>query len=158
MTQTIKPNDLVYIPHISTCIFTAQPDYGSKLCVYYGQEELDFLSNGKLAYDDVAPVVYLATPENKTKLEEFYGITLEDIPVDEEVEKFSEALNELPAFYARLSSYDGNFRPSDNVTAFVEQIEPNKASSHFYRVTFKPSVIVPDIDVRLPNSETGGNQ
>lgn len=39
---------------------------------------------------------------------------------------------------------------SDNVTAFVEQIEPNKASSHFYRVTFKPSVIVPDVDVRLP--------
>lgn len=42
---------------------------------------------------------------------------------------------------------------SDNVTAFVEQIEPNKASSHFYRVTFKPSVIVPDIDVRLPSQE-----
>lgn len=39
---------------------------------------------------------------------------------------------------------------SDNVTAFVEQIEPNKASSHFYRVTFKPSVITPDVDVRLP--------
>lgn len=37
---------------------------------------------------------------------------------------------------------------SDNITAFVEQIEPNKASSHFYRVTFKPSVIVPDVDVR----------
>lgn len=44
---------------------------------------------------------------------------------------------------------------SDNVTAFVEQIEPNKASSHFYRVTFKPTVVVPDIDVRLPSSETG---
>lgn len=44
---------------------------------------------------------------------------------------------------------------SDNVTAFVEQIEPNKASSHFYRVTFKPTVVVPDIDMRLPNSETG---
>lgn len=42
---------------------------------------------------------------------------------------------------------------SDNVTAFVEQIEPNKASSHFYRVTFKPSVIVPDVDVRLPPKE-----
>ncbi len=39
---------------------------------------------------------------------------------------------------------------SDNVTAFVEQIEPNKASSYFYRVTFKPSVIAPDVDVRLP--------
>lgn len=37
---------------------------------------------------------------------------------------------------------------SDNVTAFVEQIEPNKASRHHYRVTFKPSVIVPDIDLR----------
>lgn len=47
---------------------------------------------------------------------------------------------------------------SDNVTAFVEQIEPNKASSHFYRVAFKPTIVVPDIDVRLPNSETGGNQ
>lgn len=44
---------------------------------------------------------------------------------------------------------------SDNVTAFVEQIEPNKASSYHYRVTFKPFVIVPDIvpdiDVRLPS-------
>ncbi|OOF62082.1 hypothetical protein BKL50_06800 [Rodentibacter pneumotropicus] len=37
---------------------------------------------------------------------------------------------------------------SDNVTAFVEQIEPNKASRHHYRVTFKPSIIVPDIDLR----------
>lgn len=42
---------------------------------------------------------------------------------------------------------------SDNVTAFVEQIEPNKASSHFYRVTFKPSVIVSDVDIRLPPKE-----
>lgn len=116
MTQTIKPNDLVYIPHISTRIFTTQPGYGSKLCVYYGQEELDFLSNGKLAYDDVAPVVYLATPENKTKLEEFYGVTLEDIPVDEEVEKFSEALDELSAFYNKLyNPPDGNYRPSDRL-------------------------------------------
>lgn len=37
---------------------------------------------------------------------------------------------------------------SDNTTAFVEQIEPNKLSTDFYRVTFKPSVIVPNIDVR----------
>lgn len=37
---------------------------------------------------------------------------------------------------------------SDNTTAFVEQIEPNKASDNFYRVTFKPSVLIPDIDVR----------
>lgn len=42
---------------------------------------------------------------------------------------------------------------SDNVTAFVEQIDPNQASAYHYRVTFKPSVIVPDIDVRLPSDE-----
>lgn len=37
---------------------------------------------------------------------------------------------------------------SDNVTAFVEQIEPNRVSKNFYRVTFKPSTIIPNIDVR----------
>jgi gene 64 protein len=37
---------------------------------------------------------------------------------------------------------------SDNVTAFVEQIEPNKVSKNFYRVIFKPSTIIPNIDVR----------
>lgn len=42
---------------------------------------------------------------------------------------------------------------SDNVTAFVEQIDPNQASAYHYRVTFKPSVIVPDVDVRLPGGE-----
>jgi hypothetical protein len=37
---------------------------------------------------------------------------------------------------------------SDNVTYFVEQMEPNKSSVHFYRVTFKPSTIIPDVRVR----------
>lgn len=37
---------------------------------------------------------------------------------------------------------------SDNVTYFSEQMEPAKASVYFYRVTFKPSVILPAIDVR----------
>lgn len=37
---------------------------------------------------------------------------------------------------------------SDNTTAFVEQLEPAKVSKNFYRVTFKPSVIVPDINVK----------
>jgi hypothetical protein len=36
---------------------------------------------------------------------------------------------------------------SDNVTYFVEQIEPATASPYRYRVIFKPDVIVPDIDV-----------
>lgn len=37
---------------------------------------------------------------------------------------------------------------SDNVTWFIEQLEPAKASVYHYRVTFKPSVIVPDIELR----------
>lgn len=37
---------------------------------------------------------------------------------------------------------------SDNVTYFSEQMDPAKASTYHYRVTFKPSVIVPNIDIR----------
>lgn len=37
---------------------------------------------------------------------------------------------------------------SDNVTYFVEQIEDSNASASHYKVIFKPSVIVPDIEIR----------
>lgn len=37
---------------------------------------------------------------------------------------------------------------SDNVTFFVEQLEPAKASKYFYRVVFKPTTILPDIEIR----------
>jgi hypothetical protein len=37
---------------------------------------------------------------------------------------------------------------SDNVTFFAEQITEAKASKYFYRVVFKPSAIIPDVDVR----------
>lgn len=37
---------------------------------------------------------------------------------------------------------------SDNVTYFSEQLEPAPASTYRYKVTFKPSVIIPDIQVR----------
>lgn len=37
---------------------------------------------------------------------------------------------------------------SDNVTYFVEQLEAAKVSTYHYRVIFKPSVIIPDLDVR----------
>ena len=39
---------------------------------------------------------------------------------------------------------------SDNVTYFVEQIEPVQADPYHYRVIFRPSVILPDIDLQLP--------
>jgi hypothetical protein len=37
---------------------------------------------------------------------------------------------------------------SDNVTFFVEQLEAKSVSTSFYRVTFKPSTIIPDIELR----------
>lgn len=37
---------------------------------------------------------------------------------------------------------------SDNVTYFIEQLEPAGANVYHYRVTFKPSVILPDIQMR----------
>lgn len=37
---------------------------------------------------------------------------------------------------------------SDNVTYFVEQIDAANVSTDHYRVVFKPTVIVPDIEIR----------
>ena len=37
---------------------------------------------------------------------------------------------------------------SDNVTYFVEQLSDAKVSADMYRVTFKPSTIIPDVDMR----------
>jgi hypothetical protein len=37
---------------------------------------------------------------------------------------------------------------SDNVTYFVEQIDAAGVDTYHYRVIFKPSVIIPDIDLR----------
>ncbi|OJT96809.1 MAG: hypothetical protein BGN83_00305 [Rhizobium sp. 63-7] len=52
------------------------------------------------------------------------------------------------------SSYKKHFLGlSDNVTFFVEQLEPAKASAYHYRVTFKPQSILPDIDFRGDTGE-----
>ncbi len=37
---------------------------------------------------------------------------------------------------------------SDNVTWFMEQMEPVQTSEYHYRVVFKPSVIIPDIEIK----------
>jgi hypothetical protein len=37
---------------------------------------------------------------------------------------------------------------SDNVTYFSEQVEGENASPYYYRTTFKPQTLIPDIDVR----------
>lgn len=37
---------------------------------------------------------------------------------------------------------------SDNVTFFIEQIDGYEASPYHYKVVFKPSTIIPDIEIR----------
>ena len=37
---------------------------------------------------------------------------------------------------------------SDNVTYFVEQLENAGVSTYHYKVIFKPSVIIPDVDIK----------
>lgn len=37
---------------------------------------------------------------------------------------------------------------SDNVTYFVEQVDSANVDKYHYKVIFKPSVIVPDIDLK----------
>ena len=37
---------------------------------------------------------------------------------------------------------------SDNVTYFVEQLEGEDVSTYRYKVIFKPTTIIPDIDIR----------
>lgn len=37
---------------------------------------------------------------------------------------------------------------SDNVTYFAEQLEGAKVSTYHYRVVFKPSTIIPDLEIK----------
>lgn len=37
---------------------------------------------------------------------------------------------------------------SDNVTFFVEQLNAHKVSADHYKVFFKPSTIIPDVDIK----------
>lgn len=121
MTQTIKANDLVYIPTHSLKVLTAKLDANHTLYATDRAGVLVHFYPTGLGFRHAAdsgperPIVWLATPENKAKIEAFYGCQLEDIPVDEELEKFSKALNELSTFYAKLDSSNSNFRPSDKL-------------------------------------------
>lgn len=56
---------------------------------------------------------------------------------------------ELTVTCKTQEGYKKNFLGlSDNVTYFVEQLKPVDVSTDHYRVVFKPSVILPDVDVR----------
>ena len=118
MTQLIKPNDLVYTPSETEKVYKVEPN-GDEFIIDYGDFIYHINAQGQKFCTELdswgsQTFAFLATPENKERLELVYG-KLEDIPVDEELEKFSKALNELSTFYAKLDSPDSNFKPTDKL-------------------------------------------
>lgn len=105
MTQTIKPNDLVYVPSMTNTLQKVIRD-NNKLAIddgyyRYAIDEQGYKYDFDLATWGTQPFAFLATPEMKEKLEQVYG-KLEDIPVDEELEEFKSTLNELSSFWAEM--------------------------------------------------------
>ena len=81
----------------------------------------------------------------------FYnGITNEYIL---QIEGYCSVVNEGNQLSVILKTENGEFLKhylglSDNVTYFSEQMEAKKVSTKNYRVIFKPSIIVPNIDIK----------
>jgi hypothetical protein len=42
---------------------------------------------------------------------------------------------------------------SDNVTYFAEQLESTQADVYHYKIIFKPTTIIPDIDLSIPKGD-----
>lgn len=80
----------------------------------------------------------------------FYnGITGEYIL---QIEGFCSVVNEGNQVSVIIKTENGEFLKhylglSDNVSYFSEQMEAKKVSTQHYRVIFKPSVIIPNIDL-----------
>lgn len=94
--QTIKPSDLVYYPTLSNKALECFKDVLNPelLQVRVLDRILTFDSKGNTFSIAITPSVYLATPENKKKIEEFYGIQLEDVQKTKE-ETFLSLLDDL---------------------------------------------------------------
>lgn len=105
MTQEIKAGDYVYIPSESLKPIKCFYDEDNE-CLRINFNDINahvwFDENGcligKLDKTNI-PLLWLATPENKRKIEQFYGISLEDTPVDRlalsnKVQEFRDMMNE----------------------------------------------------------------
>lgn len=82
MTQLIKPNDLVYTPSETEKVYKVEPN-GDEFIIDYGDFIYHINAQGQKYCTEVdswgtQPFAFLATPENKEKLELVYG-ELEDI-------------------------------------------------------------------------------
>lgn len=102
----IKPGDYVYVPSHSRKALLVGADSSGVLevCVEDKDVFVYFDNKGLPSVYHEHPIAWLATPENKTRIEEFYECVLEDPPVDEELDKFIKCLDLLIERQAKYSS------------------------------------------------------
>lgn len=110
MTQTIKPNDFVYFPTVTTSTLQVKEDRVDSLYVEFGENKYYFNSKGNIDIEDIQPSLWLATAENKAKLEKFYSITLESMPVNK-YEHFKETLMQ----FKKECEYHGSLKFSNTL-------------------------------------------
>lgn len=84
--QVIKAGDLVYAPTYSKKLLKVVKNLNRadhELRVFFTSDMyVDIHSDGKSSKYHLEPVVFLATKENKAKIEAFYGCELESLYVD----------------------------------------------------------------------------
>lgn len=124
MTQTIKPNDLVYIPSKTNTLQKVIRDSNNNLAIDDGYYRYIINEQG-CRYDfdlgswGTQPFAFLATPKMKEKLEQVYS-ELEDIPVDEEVEEFK-AMLDIVLYEVEIGSSNKEKYFDDLVQLFKER-------------------------------------
>lgn len=124
MTQTIKPNDLVYIPSKTNTLQKVIRDSNNNLAIDDGYYRYAINEQG-CRYDfdlgswGTQPFAFLATPKMKEKLEQVYS-ELEDIPVDDEVEEFK-AMLDIVLYEVEIGSSNKEKYFDDLVQLFKER-------------------------------------
>lgn len=125
MTQTIKPNDLVYIPSkTNTLQKVIRDSNNNNLTIDDGYYRYIVNEQG-CRYDfdlgswGTQPFAFLATPKMKEKLEQVYS-ELEDIPVDEEVVEF-QAMLDIVLYEVEIGSSNKEKYFDDLVQLFKER-------------------------------------
>lgn len=106
MTQNIRPNDLVYLPSVSNKLYKVGVVDG-ELVIFHDDMMFRINAGGYLFVVGSRGCLpqqfaFLATPENKEKLEQVYG-GLEDIPVDKELVEFTQLFNKYTNHIANQS-------------------------------------------------------
>lgn len=84
MTQEIKLGDYVYIPSYSRKALKVVESLNENrpLRAFVNDDTfIDFQENGLSSKYHIEPIVFLANPENKAKIEQFYGGELESPPI-----------------------------------------------------------------------------